>query len=435
MPELPEHLLRRSAEARAKALGVPLEQVLAEMGLAGEGEATPEPIEENAKAGLEVPAVTIPEDVSARAAAARDSGLEQIEAKAKSAAASEPEPAPAVEEPAVAAVEAAPAAAASGSKLPDKLLRRSAEAKAKATGRPVEEVLAEMTGGEPAAAEPAPEEPAAAAVEAAPAAAASGSKVSEKLLRRSAEAKAKATGRPVEEVLAELMGGEPPPASAAETPAPAAATTETPAAAEPPETAPPVTTGRTTTVTAPPVVPPAGTPEGVRPQRLLTVVRAKSIQQVKTEPTDKVNVWPHLLLIEFVALLAVTAFLTVLSVILQAPLLELANFNATPNPSKAPWYFLGLQELLSYFDPQIAGVTVPGVIGLLGLMAVPYVDRNPSTKPSDRKFAIMFFTFFLVASATLTMIGTLFRGPGFNFSYPWSDGIWFDDLKDWIFFE
>ena len=87
------------------------------------------------------------------------------------------------------------------------------------------------------------------------------------------------------------------------------------------------------------------------------------------------------------------------------------------------------------FDPQIAGVTVPGVIGLLGLMAVPYVDRNPSTKPSDRKFAIMFFTFFLVASATLTMIGTLFRGPGFNFSYPWSDGIWFDDLKDWIFFE
>ena len=373
MPELPEHLLRRSAEARAKALGVPLEQVLAEMGLAGEGETTPEPIEENAKSGLEVPAVTIPEDVAARAAAARDSGLEQIDAKAKTAAASGPKPAPVAEEPAAAA----------------------------------------------------------------PAAAASGSKVSEKLLRRSAEAKAKATGRPVEEVLAELMGGAPPPAVAAttEAPAPAAATTEPPAAAEPPETAPPVTTGRTTTVTAPPVIPPAGTPEGVRPQRLLTVVRAKSIQQVKAEPTDKVNVWPHLLLIEFVALLAVTAFLTVLSVILQAPLLELANFNATPNPSKAPWYFLGLQELLSYFDPQIAGVTVPGVIGLLGLMAVPYVDRNPSTKPSDRKFAIMFFTFFLVASATLTMIGTLFRGPGFNFSYPWSDGIWFDDLKDWIFFE
>jgi hypothetical protein len=242
-----------------------------------------------------------------------------------------------------------------------------------------------------------------------------------------------------------MTGGEPPaaavpkidvPAAAEAAPeAPAAAVETPPTDAPPPESSPAPVAGRTTTVTAPPVVAPAGTPEGVRPQRLLTVVRAKSIQQVKAEPTDKVNVWPHLLLIEFVALLGVTAFLTVLSVILQAPLLEIANFNATPNPSKAPWYFLGLQELLSYFDPQIAGVTVPGIVGLLGLMAVPYVDRNPSTKPSDRKFAIMFFTFFLVASATLTMLGTLFRGPGFNFSYPWSDGIWFDDLKDWISFE
>ncbi len=94
-----------------------------------------------------------------------------------------------------------------------------------------------------------------------------------------------------------------------------------------------------------------------------------------------------------------------------------------------------MQELLSYFDPQVGGVLVPTVVGLIGLMAVPYVDRNPSTKPSDRKFAIAFFTFFLVASATLTIIGVLFRGPGFNFSYPWSDGIWFDDLKDWISFE
>jgi hypothetical protein len=264
------------------------------------------------------------------------------------------------------------------------------------------------------------------------------------LLRRSAEAKAKATGRPVEEIMAEMSGGAPPapapeqPAAVVE-PAPetapdaaAAAAVEVPAATAP---APVPDAGRTTTVTAPPVVPPAGTPEGVRPQRLLTVVRAKSIQQVKAEPTDKVSVWPHLLLIEFVALLAVTALLLVLSVILQAPLLDLANFNLTPNPSKAPWYFLGLQELLSYFDPQVGGVLVPTVVGVAGLIAIPYVDRNPSTKPSDRKFAIVFFTFFLVASATLSMIGVLFRGPGFNFSYPWSDGIWFDDLKDWISFE
>ncbi len=187
------------------------------------------------------------------------------------------------------------------------------------------------------------------------------------------------------------------------------------------------------TAVAPP--PTAPVPEGVRTQRLLTVVKARAIQQVKAEPTDKVSVWPHLLIIEFVALLAITAFLIVLSVILQAPLLEGANFNLTPNPSKAPWYFLGLQELLSYFDPQIAGVTVPTIVGILGLMAVPYFDRNPSTKPADRKFAIMMFTIFLMGSATLTILGVLFRGPGFNFTYPWADGIWFDDLKDWIDFE
>jgi hypothetical protein len=434
MPEIPEHLLRRSAQARAEALGVPLEQALAEMGLTPEGEAVSEPLEEmTADVSAATPETEIPEELQAREAAARQTALGESAAQPAPVeelveAEETIEPAPA-EEP----VTEAPAAAAE-SKVPEALLRRSAEAKAKATGRQVEEILAEMAGGgAPAgggpAAEPKPTEP-----EPVAAPAASGSKLPEALLRRSAEAKAKATGRPVEEILAEMAGGgapagEPKPAEepAEEPPAPAS---ETPGAPPEPEVA-----GRTTIVTAPPVTPPAGTPEGVRPQRLLTVVRAKSIQQVKAEPTDKVNVWPHLLLIEFVALLGVTAFLIVLSVILQAPLLELANFNATPNPSKAPWYFLGLQELLSYFDPQIAGVTVPGIIGLIGLMAVPYVDRNPSTKPSDRKFAIVFFTFFLVAAATLTMLGTLFRGPGFNFSYPWSDGIWFDDLKDWISFE
>jgi quinol-cytochrome oxidoreductase complex cytochrome b subunit len=199
---------------------------------------------------------------------------------------------------------------------------------------------------------------------------------------------------------------------------------------------PPVSgNGAATTVSPRPVAPPEEIPEGVRPQRLLTVVKARAIQQVKATPTDKVNTWPHLMIAEFTALMVVTAALIVLSVILQAPLLELANFNETPNPSKAPWYFLGLQELLSYYDPQIAGVIIPTITGLLGFMAIPYVDRNPSTKPSDRKFAIMLFTLFLAGSATLTLLGTLFRGPGFNFTYPWADGIWFDDLKDWVHFE
>jgi quinol-cytochrome oxidoreductase complex cytochrome b subunit len=227
--------------------------------------------------------------------------------------------------------------------------------------------------------------------------------IPEHLLRRSAQAKAKALGVPVEQVLAEMTGGEVPAA-----PAPPSGAA---AAAPAPVTAP----ARTATAI----------PEGVRTQRLLTVVKAKAIQQVKREPTDKVNVWPHLLAIEFVALLVVTALLIIFSVFQDAPLLELANPNAQPNPSKAPWYFLGLQELLSYFDPQIAGVLIPG-LGLTGLAAIPFVDRTRSTRPSDRKFAIMMFTFFVIAAAILTIIGSFYRGTGFNFTFPWRDGIFFD---------
>ena len=176
-------------------------------------------------------------------------------------------------------------------------------------------------------------------------------------------------------------------------------------------------------------------PETKVTQRLLTVVKADPIQKSTSEPVDKVNVWPHLMLPEFVAVMAMTAFLILLSAILQAPLLAEANPNITPNPSKAPWYFLGLQEALSYWDPQIAGVMIPGVAGVLGLMSIPYLDRNPSIKPSDRKLAIMLWTFFLCGAGILTIIGVLFRGPGWNWTYPWIDGIWFDDMLDWINFE
>ena len=175
---------------------------------------------------------------------------------------------------------------------------------------------------------------------------------------------------------------------------------------------------------AAPAAPPA-IPEGVTTQRLLTVVKAGAIQQVKSSPTDKVHVWPHLLAIEFVALMVVLGGLIVFSVFVDAPLLEFANFNEQPNPSKAPWYFLGLQELLSYFDPQVAGVIIP-TFGLIGLAMIPFVDKNPAVKPSDRKLAIMIFSFFLFAAAVLTIYGSFFRGPGFNFSFPWVDGIFFD---------
>ncbi len=89
-------------------------------------------------------------------------------------------------------------------------------------------------------------------------------------------------------------------------------------------------------------------------QRLLTVVKAGSIQDVKATPTDKVSTWPHLLIGEFAASLLCLLLLTVLSAFVNAPLLSLANYNQTPNPSKAPWYFLGLQELLTMFHPMVA---------------------------------------------------------------------------------
>src|SRR5262249_24188293 len=176
-------------------------------------------------------------------------------------------------------------------------------------------------------------------------------------------------------------------------------------------------------------VPAAGLHVGAGPrghtQRLLTVVKSGAIQEVRATPVDKVHTWPHLLVGEFVASLVCTAFTLVFSIFVNAPLLQLANVNRTPNPSKAPWYFLGLQELLTMFHPMVAGVTIPGM-GIFGLMLAPYIDRNPSNKPEDRKFAISIFTVFLMFWAVLVIIGSFFRGPGFNFTFPWRDGLFFD---------
>ena len=174
---------------------------------------------------------------------------------------------------------------------------------------------------------------------------------------------------------------------------------------------------------------PAGVPVGAGPgghtQRLLTVVKSGSIQEVKGAPVDKVHTWPHLLAVEFVAGLACLAFLFVFSWVVNASLLKAADFNQTPNPSKAPWYFLGLQELLTMFHPMIAGVTLPG-IGLVALILAPYLDRNPSNKPEDRKFMTSMMTMFLMFWAVLVIIGSFFRGPGFNFIFPWPDGLVFE---------
>jgi len=164
---------------------------------------------------------------------------------------------------------------------------------------------------------------------------------------------------------------------------------------------------------------------GEMTHRLLAMVPPEGIQRVERTQDDKVNVWPHLLVEEFVAVLACLAFLTVFSTLVDAPLLDLANVNLTPNPSKAPWYFLGLQELLRYFHPMIAGVLIPG-IGLGILMAFPYVDKNPSMRPANRKFSIMLFTWFMMFAAILSTIGSLFRGPGYNFVFPWQKGLYFE---------
>ena len=354
--------------------------------------------------------------------------------------------------------------------IPESLLRRSAEAKAKALGVPVEQVLAEMKGEGPPieVSQPDPAAPetdevpveatdspddvgddvgAADPVEEAPSGAESDEEGTPEI---SSDMEQDVAAEEPKE--APAIPEEAPAAMVAEAGAVAVAEVETEEAEEDSEEIPvvdleepaPAANGSgngagngkvAALVSARPTVPPAGLPEGVRTQRLLTVVKSRAIQNVKAEPTDKVNTWPHLMLMEFGALLAITGLLVIMSVVIHSPLLEPANFNATPNPSKAPWYFLGLQELLSYFDPQIAGVTVPTIVGLIGFMMIPYVDKNPSTRPTDRKFAILLYSIFLAGSATLTIIGVLFRGQGFNFTYPWVDGVYFDDLKDWVHFE
>jgi menaquinol-cytochrome c reductase cytochrome b/c subunit len=179
--------------------------------------------------------------------------------------------------------------------------------------------------------------------------------------------------------------------------------------------------------TAPPPTGRAPTPKPGAPDkhRLLALVPPEGVQRVEREQGDRINVFPHLLIEEFISLLVVLGLLTVFSTFVNAPLRELANPNLTPNPSKAPWYFLGLQELLRYFHPMIAGVIFPTLI-LVGLGAIPYVDRNPSTKPGDRKLVITLFTMLFMFGATLTIVGSFFRGTGYNWAWPWSQGLFFE---------
>lgn len=138
---------------------------------------------------------------------------------------------------------------------------------------------------------------------------------------------------------------------------------------------------------------------------------------------DKVLVWPDLVYTELIALVLFTAFLTVWAILLRAPLEQPADPNVAPNPAKAPWYFLGLQEMLVYFDPWLAGVVFPGLI-IVGLIAIPYIDKNPRGNGyytfKDRPFAISTFMFgFVILWVLLIAFGTFLRGPNWNFFGPY----------------
>ena len=141
--------------------------------------------------------------------------------------------------------------------------------------------------------------------------------------------------------------------------------------------------------------------------------------------SEKVQVWPNLVRVEFLGSLFIMVVLVFWSFLIDAPLEEAANPTLTPNPSKAPWYFLGLQEMLVYFDPWIAGVVMPTLI-IVGLMAIPYIDVNEKGNGyytfKDRKFAILTFCFgFIILWVSLINLGTFIRGPGWNLFLPWQE--------------
>jgi menaquinol-cytochrome c reductase cytochrome b/c subunit len=194
------------------------------------------------------------------------------------------------------------------------------------------------------------------------------------------------------------------------------------------------------------------------PVRLLVLQGDEERPPVRAADEPVVMTFPHLLLRELIALLALSLFLVGLSLVFDAPLEEVANPEKTPNPAKAPWYFLGLQELLHYYPPLVAGVLLPGLV-VLSLVVIPYFELNLERAPfwgprggarrggagrggegrggllprragvvgwiARRSLAFWIFLWFLAVAVTLTAIGIFFRGPGWAFVLPWRDGIFY----------
>src|SRR5471032_104028 len=136
----------------------------------------------------------------------------------------------------------------------------------------------------------------------------------------------------------------------------------------------------------------------------------------RREDEETVVTFPYLVWREFLAGLSAFVFLLLVSIQVNAPLLQKANVSITPNPAKAPWYFVGLQELLERFPPIMAGVAFPSFV-IIFMLLTPYLDRNPSRRPQDRKVAIGLFTIYLCLAVSFVVIGVFFRGLAFNWDW------------------
>ncbi|MGA7988624.1 MAG: menaquinol oxidoreductase [Candidatus Dormiibacterota bacterium] len=136
----------------------------------------------------------------------------------------------------------------------------------------------------------------------------------------------------------------------------------------------------------------------------------------RREDEETVVTFPFLVWREFLAGLGAFVFLMLVSIQINAPLLQKANVSITPNPAKAPWYFVGLQELLERFPPIMAGVMFPSFV-IIFMILTPYLDRNPSRRPQDRRVAIVLFTIYVCLAVAFVVIGEFFRGQAFNWDW------------------
>jgi menaquinol-cytochrome c reductase cytochrome b/c subunit len=152
--------------------------------------------------------------------------------------------------------------------------------------------------------------------------------------------------------------------------------------------------------------------------RLLGVVPREVEQRDEQGPEDTVFTWPHFLVRHVVVAAITVAVVFALAIAFDAPLKDIANPALTPPVAKAPWYFAGLQELLSHFSPMVAGVLVPAA-ALLFLLMLPYLDRSKGWRARDRKVIVVVFTILASVALLLTVVGALFRGPEWSWVWPW----------------